>query len=77
MKLEKIMLHASCLNCRHYNKDENALHRNMRQRKPPPTKLFCPEHGIKDGICEKFLPYKSDVAHAIWRAKEAMNKDGK
>lgn len=70
MKLEGIVLRASCLNCRHYNKDENDLHRNARQR-------FCPEHGIKDGICEKFLPYKSYVAHAIWRAKEAINKDKK
>ena len=72
MKL-RVTLNACCLNCRHYDKDERTAYRYMRQRRQDKPPVFCPEEGIKDGICDKFLPRKKDVQHEIWKAKEFAN----
>lgn len=76
MKLNGITLRACCLNCRHYDKDERTAIRYRRQRLPGNPPLFCPEKGIQEGICGKFVPKKSDVLHAIWMAREAANAKG-
>ena len=68
MKLN-VMLRASCLNCRHYNTDERAADRYMRQKRKDAPPVFCPEQGMQDKVCDKFIPKKADVHNAIWRAK--------
>ena len=74
MKL-KVTLNACCLNCRHYDKDERTAYRYMRQRRQDKPPVFCPEEGVKNGICDKFLPRKKDVQHEIWKAKEFANRE--
>jgi hypothetical protein len=73
MKLEGITIRANCLNCRHYNRDENAFYKMRRQGKQGNPPVFCPQQGIKDGICEKFVPQRSLVKNLIWRAKNPAN----
>lgn len=70
------MLRANCLNCRHCDRDERTAHRYNMQRIPGPRPLFCPDKGVQEGICGKFLPRKADVLNAIWRAREKANVSG-
>jgi len=74
VKLEGVTLRACCLNCRHYDKDERTATRYSLRRIPGPPPVFCPDKGIKEEICGKFLPRKADVLNAIWRAREKANK---
>jgi len=71
MELKNVMLKACCNNCRHTNRDENAAYNKMRRKDPTPLKPFCPRKGLDEGVCVKFVPRKTDVAHAIWLARTA------
>ena len=75
MKLEDVTLRACCLNCRHYDRDEQTRCRYARERIPGPPPVFCPEKGINEGVCAKFLPRKADLQNAIWRAREKANTE--
>ena len=72
MEINGVTLRACCLNCRHYEKDERAFRRWSLKRIPGAPVLFCPEKGMKEKICGKFVPRKTDVLNAIWRAREAI-----
>jgi hypothetical protein len=74
MKLEGVTLRANCHNCRHYNRDERAAYRQMRTLSPTRPPVFCPEKGFREGICNKFVPRKADVQHAIWLAREKLKQ---
>jgi len=65
-----IMLRATCLNCRHYERDRAVHRRHYMKNLTGMPKLFCTEIGMKDQICEKFVPIKANVANAIWREKQ-------
>ena len=73
MKINGVTLRACCLNCRHYNKDERTALRYRRQHIPGTPPVFCPQKGIEEEICGKFVPRKADVLNAIWRARDKAN----
>lgn len=73
MKIDGVTLHACCLNCRHYYKDERTAMRYSLRKSSGPPPMFCPQKGIEEEICVKFLPRRADVQNAIWRAKQKAN----
>lgn len=75
MRLDGITLKASCVNCRHCDKDENTAYRYWRKRIPGTPPVFCPEKGIKEVVCVKFLPRKKEVMHAIWEARNKAHQE--
>lgn len=73
MRLPTITIRICCMNCRHRDKDERTAYRFMRRKIQGVPPIFCPEKGVDEKICEKFLPRKDDLRNAIWRARESAN----
>ena len=68
-RMNGILLRACCPNCRHYERDRATHIRHFKNALPGFPKPFCPELGLKDNICDKFVPRRVDVHNAIWREK--------
>lgn len=68
----EVMLKACCANCRKVNIDEIRALRSLRMGNPiDKRKPVCTITDIQRGICDKFVPSKKDLRHAIWKAAQS------